>query len=56
MQFKTEKFKVSKWKQSADITVDGKIAGTVVVCYLKKMPELDEGPFLKEERELTWVH
>lgn len=38
--------------QAADIELDGKKSGVVEVLYLKKMPELDEGPFLKEERNL----
>jgi signal transduction histidine kinase len=37
---------------SANIVVDGKIRGVVEVAYTRKMPELDEGPFLKEERNL----
>jgi two-component system, sensor histidine kinase and response regulator len=51
-EFKTDNFRASKWKQSADITVSRKIVGTLEVCYLKKKPELDEGPFLNEERGL----
>lgn len=39
-------------KLSGNIIVDGKIRGVVEVAYTKKMPELDEGPFLKEERSL----
>ena len=41
-----------KWKQSVDIKVHGAKAGVVEVGYLEKRPELDEGPFLKEERLL----
>jgi len=41
-----------KWKQSSDIKVHGERAGVVEVCYLEERPELDEGPFLKEERLL----
>ncbi len=39
-------------KQSSDIVVDGQQRGTVEVVYSEKKPELDEGPFLKEERNL----
>lgn len=39
-------------KLSADIIVDHKIRGVVEVAYTRNMPELDEGPFLKEERNL----
>lgn len=45
-------FKDSLQKLSANIIVDNEIRGAVEVAYKKKMPELDEGPFLKEERNL----
>ncbi len=51
-EFKTDNFKDTKWKQSADITVSGKKAGIIEVCYLEERPEFDEGPFSKEERNL----
>ncbi len=51
-EFKTDNFKNTQWKQSADIMVSGKKAGVIEVCYLEERPELDEGPFLKEERDL----
>jgi PAS domain S-box-containing protein len=51
-EFKTPNFKVSKYKQSADIRVYGKIVGAIHVHYLKKKPDIVEGPFLKEERDL----
>ena len=51
-QFKTANFRETAWMQSADIKVYGQKAGTIEVRYLKKRPELDEGPFLKEERDL----
>ncbi|MDM8001058.1 MAG: PAS domain S-box protein [Dehalococcoidia bacterium] len=51
-EFKTPNYHDTAWMQSADITVDAKRFGTVTVCYLKQMPEADEGPFLKEERDL----
>jgi len=42
-----------EWQlQSADIVVDGIKRGSVDVAYLQDMPQLDEGPFLKEERNL----
>jgi len=49
---RSDGFKTSAWKQSADIIVFGKKAGAVDVYYLKKMPISDEGPFLKEERDM----
>jgi PAS domain S-box-containing protein len=51
-KYKTKNFKKTSWKQKAEIIVDGKKAGFVEVCYLKKKPGSDEGPFLKEERNL----
>lgn len=51
-EYKTANFKQSKWKQESQIIVDGSPAGKVEVYYLKKMPVLDEGPFLEEERQL----
>ena len=53
--FKTENFKESVWSQSADLHVDGQKIGRVTVGYLKDEPAADEGPFLKEERELINV-
>ena len=51
-EYRSSGFRRSQWKQSADIHVAGKKVGEMEVYYLKKMPELDEGPFLKEERLL----
>jgi signal transduction histidine kinase len=53
--FKTGNFKESRWRQSSDIFVRGKKEGSLDVCYLKERPESDEGPFLKEERNLINV-
>jgi len=50
--FETPRFHDGEDRQTADIVVEGKKRGTVEVVYAEKMPELDEGPFLKEERNL----
>lgn len=50
--FQTENFRETIWKQSCEIRVHGRPAGMLEICYLKQMPVLDEGPFLKEERDL----
>jgi len=50
--YTTPRFRESDQKQFANIIVDGEERGIVEVLYLKKKPELDEGPFLKEERNL----
>ena len=53
--FKTKNFKETLWKQASDIRVHGNPIGALEVFYLKEKPEIDEGPFLKEERELIDV-
>ena len=45
-------FKATRWKQDAAISLSDQHAGMVEVFYLKKKPNSDEGPFLKEERLL----
>jgi len=52
LKSQTDNFRISPWRQSVDIFVHGKLAGSVEVCYLQQMPERDEGPFLAEERRL----
>lgn len=51
-EYGTDNFKKTNWKQSSDILVHGLRIGSLEVYYLKEMPEIDEGPFLKEERSL----
>ena len=51
-EYKTENFKETNWKQTNGIFVLGELAGSLEVCYLEEKPEIDEGPFLKEERSL----
>jgi len=50
--YSTPGFQEGKHKQTADIIVSGKQRGMVEVVYSEDKPELDEGPFLKEERNL----
>jgi len=50
-EFATEGFRETLLKLSADIVVSGKKLGAVEVCYLEERPALDEGPFLKDERD-----
>jgi PAS domain S-box-containing protein len=52
LDFRTENYRESPWKQTADILVHGEICGFVEVYYLEERPEIDEGPFLREERNL----
>ncbi len=51
-EFRTKNFKETAWKLTSNISVQGKKAGTVEVFYLEEKPKSDEGPFLKEERNL----
>ena len=51
-EYVSEPFQPTQWKQSSDIVVDGESRGAVEVYYLEERPELDEGPFMAEEREL----
>lgn len=48
----TPSFRETQWKQGAPIVVEGVHRGEVEVVYLEERPELDDGPFLKEERNL----
>jgi hypothetical protein len=48
----TKNFKDTRWKLSREITVSNKWLGTLEVCYLEEKPELDEGPFLMEAKNL----
>jgi len=48
----TKNFKDTSWKLSREITVNNKWIGTLEVCYLEEKPEHDEGPFLKEAKNL----
>jgi two-component system NtrC family sensor kinase len=50
--YSTGRFQKSVQRQTANIVVDGDERGVVEVVYSEKKPELDEGPFLKEERNL----
>jgi PAS domain S-box-containing protein len=51
-EFFTGNFRETAWKLICPILVDGEPEGRVEVNYLEESPECDEGPFLKEERNL----
>jgi len=51
-EYISQDFKESNWMQSADIVVAGERKGSIDVYYLEQRPKQDEGPFLKEERNL----
>jgi len=50
--YSTPEFKDGGQKQIADIIVNGEPRGIVEVLYSEIKPEIDEGPFIKEERNL----
>ena len=51
-EIKTNNFRDTKWKISREIAVTDKWVGTLEVCYLEEKPELAEGPFLQEAKNL----
>ena len=51
-EFRTENFRETTWKQASDINLQGDRIGTLEVRYLEEKTEMEEGPFLKEERNL----
>jgi signal transduction histidine kinase len=50
--YSTSDFQDEWQRQIGDILVKGEKRGVIEVAYSMEMPELDEGPFLKEERNL----
>ncbi|MCF8302941.1 MAG: PAS domain S-box protein [Bacteroidales bacterium] len=51
-EFKTKGFEETPWKLSANIQVHNKPKGRLDVFYLEEKPEMNEGPFLEEERRI----
>ncbi|MEO0074407.1 MAG: histidine kinase dimerization/phospho-acceptor domain-containing protein, partial [candidate division WOR-3 bacterium] len=53
-RYQSEGFAPSRYSQTAPITTEAALRGSVEVVYLtdQDLPKLDEGPFLKEERSL----
>ncbi len=50
--FVSKNFSETPWRQSQLFEVPGGKPGSIEVFYLKEFPTLDEGPFMKEERNL----
>jgi two-component system NtrC family sensor kinase len=50
--YSTPHFREGRWKQTADIVVNEETRGQAEIFYVDERPELDEGPFLREERNL----
>jgi PAS domain S-box-containing protein len=51
-EFRTKNFIETEWMQSATVKVNGSPTGRIDIGYLEQKPNLDEGPFLREERML----
>jgi two-component system NtrC family sensor kinase len=50
--YSTPNFQEGAHKQTADIVVGRQRRGVVELIYAREKPDIDEGPFLKEERKL----
>jgi pyruvate,water dikinase len=51
-KYKTKNYKQTKWGQISNIISNNKKVGTLEVYYVEERPEIDEGPFLIDERRL----
>ncbi|MHC4799414.1 MAG: ATP-binding protein, partial [Planctomycetota bacterium] len=51
-EYVSEPFEETAWKLSSEMAIDSEPCGEVEVYYLEERPDLDEGPFLSEERKL----
>ncbi len=52
-EYASDGFVESGWCQSAEISIRGECRGSLIVAYVEDRPEADEGPFLREERQLV---
>ncbi len=51
-QYHKDNLTETEWNQSADITVNNIVVGSIYIYYTEKMPVEDNGPFLEEEGKL----
>ncbi len=51
-EFQTRNYQKTEWEQESGIHVNDKRVGTIQVGYIEEKPEIYEGPFLKDERNL----
>lgn len=51
-EYTTSHFTATEWKLSSDLIINNRFRGSIEVYYTKKFPELDEGPFVRQERSL----
>ncbi|MBU0753963.1 MAG: PEP/pyruvate-binding domain-containing protein, partial [Planctomycetes bacterium] len=50
--FQSLRFEESPWMLSADVVMQDETVGNVSVYYTREKPDVDHGPFLKEEKKL----
>jgi len=50
--YKSQRFKVTNWRQSSQIYMYHEAVGEIGIFYLEECPPAEEGPFLQEERAL----
>jgi hypothetical protein len=50
--FQSPNFQETPWKMTQEFETSNKGKGTIEIFYLREFPKEDEGPFLKEERNL----
>lgn len=53
--FASPGFRQTPFRQSADIAIGHETCGDVLIVYSEPRPEADEGPFLREERNLLYT-
>ena len=51
-EFRSNEFTVTKWSQKQKFETIDNLSGSIEIFYTKSFPEADDGPFLKEERDL----
>ncbi len=51
-EYTTENFRPTAWKLRSDFKVNQKNAGFIEIYYLEERPDIDDGPFLPEEKKL----
>ncbi|MCX6243660.1 MAG: pyruvate, phosphate dikinase [Bacteroidetes bacterium] len=52
MECTTRNFAETEWKQEQSFETIDNLTGIIEIFYLKEFPQIDEGPFMKEERSL----
>ncbi len=53
MEFTSPGFRETQWQQEQVFETIDNLSGTIGIFYLRDFPQRDEGPFLKEERNLV---